>query len=227
MLALSVVILKLLLTTLHELVTMSFMSEPSEETDKIILDAKKITAIVKKLKKQGKKIVLTQGSFDMVHIGHGRYCQEAKKYGDILIVGVDSDKKVRYRKGENRPVVPEAERLEMLMYLSAVDYVVLKELGSPKYNLIKLVQPDVLIATDETYDQEQIDYLETICGEVVVLEPMATTSTSAKIRRLQIGAAKEITKTLSKKFIKVMEEMIEELKNGDEEKTGKAKNGKK
>lgn len=183
-------------------------------SEKIILEAKQISPLVKKLKKQGKKVVLTQGSFDMVHIGHGRYCMEAKTYGDVLIVGVDSDKKVRKRKGENRPIVPEDERLEMMTYLSAVDYVVRKELGVPKYNLIKLVQPDVLIATDETYNQEQIDYLETICGEVVVLKPMATTSTSAKLRRVQIGAAKEITKTLSKKFVRVMEEMIEELKNG-------------
>lgn len=200
-----------MLTNLDLLFTMKLVVK----SDKIILQAKNIIPIVKKLRRQGKSIVLTQGSFDMVHIGHGRYCQEAKKHGDVLIVGVDSDQKVRKRKGENRPVVPEDERLEMMMYLSSVDYVVLKELNAPKYNLIKLVQPDVLIATDETYTQEQIDHLQTICGEVIVLEPMATTSTSAKIRRLQIGAAKEITKTLSKRFIKVMEEMIEELKNGD------------
>jgi len=185
------------------------------KSDKVILQAKKIIPIVKKLRQQGKKIVLTQGSFDMVHIGHGRYCAEAKKYGDVLIVGVDNDKKVQKRKGPNRPVVPEDERLEMMTYLSSIDYVVLKKLKAPKYNLIELIKPDVLVATDETYNQEQINYLQTICGEVVVLKPMATTSTSAKLRRLQIGAAKEITKTLSKKFVKVMEEMIEELKNGD------------
>ena len=185
------------------------------KSNKIIFQAKKIIPIVKKLRKQGKKIVLTQGSFDMVHIGHGRYCEEAKKHGDILIVGVDSDKKVKKRKGPNRPVVPEKERLEMMTYLSAVDYVVLKKLNAPKYNLISLIKPDVLVATDETYNQEQIEHLKILCGEVVVLKPMATTTTSAKLRRLQIGAAKEITKTLSKKFIRVMEEMIEELKNGD------------
>ncbi len=193
---------------------MIFMKQVSK-SDKIILQAQQIVPIVKKLRQQGKTIVLTQGSFDMVHIGHGRYCSEAKKYGDVLIVGVDSDAKVKKRKGTNRPVVPEAERLEMMTYFSSIDYVVLKKLRAPKYSLIKLIQPDVLVATDETYTQEQIDYLQTICGEVVVLEPMATTSTSAKLRRLQIGAAKEITKTLSKKFVKVMEEMIEELKNGD------------
>lgn len=186
-----------------------------KKSNKIILKAEKIVPIVKKLRKQGKKIVLTQGSFDMVHIGHGRYCAEAKKHGDVLIVGVDNDKKVQKRKGPNRPVVPEGERLEMMTYLSSIDYVVLKKLKAPKYNLISLIKPDVLVATDETYGQEQVEYLETICGEVVVLKPMATTSTSAKIRLLQIGAAKEITKTLSKKFIKVMEEMIEELKNGE------------
>jgi len=187
----------------------------TNQSSKIILQTKKIILIVKKLRQQGKKIVLTQGSFDMVHIGHGRYCAEAKQHGDILIVGIDSDAKVRKRKGENRPVVPQEERLEMMTYLSSVDYVVLKKLKVPKYNLINLIKPDVLVATDETYNQEQIEYLETICGKVIVLKPMATTTTSAKLRRLQIGAAKDITKTLSKKFVKVMEEMIEELKNGD------------
>lgn len=183
-------------------------------SDKIILEAKKITPIVKKLRQQGEKIVLTQGSFDMVHIGHCRYCTKAKEYGDVLIVGVDSDEKIRHRKGKNRPVVPQEERLEMMTYLVPVDYVVLKELGAPKYNLIKLIKPDVLIAVADTYTSDKIEYLATICGEVVVLENQATTSTSAKIRRVQIGAAKDITKSLSKKFVTVMEEMIEELTNG-------------
>lgn len=190
-------------------------SKKSNKSSKVILQAKRIIPIVRRLRKQGNKIVLTQGSFDMVHIGHGRYCAEAKTHGDILIVGVDSDKKVQKRKGKNRPVVPEDERMEMMTYLSSIDYVVLKELGVPKYNLINLIKPDVLVATDETYTPETIEHLETICGKVVVLKPMATTSTSAKIRRLQIGAAKDVTKTLSRKFVRVMEEMIEELKNGE------------
>lgn len=187
------------------------------KSNKIILQAKKIVSVVKKLRKQGKKIVLTQGSFDMIHIGHGRYCAEAKTYGDTLIVGVDSDKKIRKRKGRNRPVVPQDERLEMMTYLEAVDFVVLKKLDALKYSLTKLIKPDVLIAVKNTYTPEQIKQLEKFCGEVVVLEYQATTSTSAKIRRVQIGAAKDITKTLSKKFVKVMEEMLEELRNGDGE----------
>lgn len=178
----------------------------------IILKIEDLIPILAKYRQAGKKIVLTQGSFDMVHIGHARYCEEAKKYGDVLIVGVDSDEKVRARKGADRPVVPQEERLEMLTYLRPVDFVVLKELDAPKLHLIKTVQPDVLIATAETYTPEQIENLEKICGRVIVLDPMATTSTSAKLRRLQIGAAKKIGATMSARLIGAMEEVLQELK---------------
>lgn len=183
---------------------------------KIILNANEVPPLVKEYKKAGKSIVLTQGVFDLVHIGHARYCQEAKTYGDVLIVGVDSDEKVKFRKGPDRPIVPQEERLEMLTYLRAVDAVVLKELEAEKLNLIKLVRPDVLVATRDTYTPEKIKELEQYCGKVVVLDPMATTSTSAKIRRLQIGAAKKIGETLSQKLIVTIEEVLKELK-GDVE----------
>lgn len=182
------------------------------QTPKIILDVKKVKPLVDAYRKNKQKIVLTQGVFDMVHIGHARYCLEAKKHGDILIVGVDSDEKVRFRKGPDRPVVPQEERLEMLTYLSSVDIVVLKELKNPKLFLIKTIRPDVLIATRDTYTPKQIKELEKYCGKVVVLDPMATTSTSAKIRRLQIGAAKKIGATISAKLIAAMEEVLQELK---------------
>src|SRR3990172_13253414 len=123
---------------------------------KIAADYQAVAQFVKKLRQQKKKIVLTQGSFDMLHIGHARYCREAKKHGDVLIVGVDSDEKIRARKGEGRPIVPQAERLEMLAHLEYVDLVVLKKLAAPKWELIKIVQPDVLIATKETYNKDQL-----------------------------------------------------------------------
>ena len=182
--------------------------------DKILLDATQIFSIVEKHRQKGQKIVLTQGVFDLVHIGHARYCEEAKKFGDFLIVGVDSDEKVRARKGPDRPIVPQEERLEMLTYLRAVDLVVLKQLHTPKLFLIKSVRPDVLVATKETYTPEQIAHLEEYCGKVIVLEPQATTSTSAKIRLLQIGAAKKISDTLSNKLVKTIEEVLQEIKSG-------------
>ncbi|MDQ3008070.1 MAG: adenylyltransferase/cytidyltransferase family protein [bacterium] len=186
---------------------------PSRESHpSIILNSDDLIQIVEQYRQDKKKIVLTQGSFDMVHIGHARYCEEAKKYGDVLIVGVDSDEKVRFRKGADRPVVPQEERLEMLTYLRPVDLVVLKELDAPKLQLVKTVKPDVLIATTDTYTDQQIQELEKICGKVVVLEPMATTSTSAKIRLLQMGAAKKIGATMSARLIVAMEEVLQELK---------------
>jgi rfaE bifunctional protein nucleotidyltransferase chain/domain len=179
---------------------------------RIISSYDELPALVKKYRAAGKKIILTQGTFDLIHIGHARYLAEAKLHGDVLFVGVDSDEKVRRRKGPDRPVVPEQERCEMLTYLQSVDHVVLKPDLPEKWKLMKIIAPDVLIATRETYSAAQITELEKLCGKVVVLEPMATTSTSAKIRRVQIGAAKEMSKTLSTRLIKAIEDALTELK---------------
>lgn len=180
---------------------------------KIITDYKKVTPLVEKYRKDGKKIVLTSGSFDMLHIGHCRYLCDARKFGDVLFVGVDNDKKIRTRKGPDRPVVPEDERVEMLTYIEDVDHVVLKSLDQPKWELIKLIRPDVLVAIDETYTKESLEQLKKLCGEIKILGRRATTSTSAKIRLVQIGAEKRITKTISNRLISTMEQMLEELKD--------------
>lgn len=183
-----------------------------QNTHKILQSYDAVPQLVKHYRKTGKKIVLTSGSFDMLHIGHCRYLCEAKKHGDILFVGVDSDEKIKKRKGPERPVVPQDERLEMLTYISDVDHVVLKSLGEKKWELIKLIQPDTLIATKETYSEKEIKELEKYCGQVVALERKATTSTSAKIRLVQIGAEKRITKTISNRLIQTVEEILAELK---------------
>ncbi|MES2213727.1 MAG: adenylyltransferase/cytidyltransferase family protein [Patescibacteria group bacterium] len=179
---------------------------------RVFTDYKKLKSLIEHCKALGLKVVLTQGTFDMIHVGHGRYLKEAKQHGDILIVGVDSDKKVRHRKGPERPVVPQEERLEMLSHLRYVDLVFLKELKDPKWSLIKAIRPDVLIATKQTYNAQQIKDLKEHCGKVVVLEPRATTSTSAKIRLLQIGTAKKLGQTLTPKLMKVIEDVLSEIK---------------
>ena len=148
----------------------------------------------------------------MIHSGHARYFEAARKRGDILFVGVDSDEKVRDRKGPDRPVVPEDERMEMLSHIREVDVIVLKGLKQPKWALIKLIKPDVLIATKQTYSKEQLDELKKYCGEIVVLEPMATTSTSAKIRKLQLGLATKLEQTLTPKLLETLEKIFEEFK---------------
>lgn len=179
---------------------------------KKILSFSQLVKVVQTAKELGQKVVLTQGTYDLLHVGHGRYLEAAKKFGDILIVGVDSDAKVKKRKGPQRPIVPEDERLEMVSYLSSVDYVVAKPLIEEKWSLIKLVRPDVLVATKETYKQEEIDNLREFCREIKVLEPKATTSTSAKIRLVQLGMAEELSRKLEKTFLEQIKNIVEELK---------------
>ncbi len=187
------------------------MASPSN----ILLDFSTIPSIVQQFRKKGKKIILTQGSFDLVHIGHGRYLEKAKSYGDVLVVGIDSDEKIKKRKGSDRPVVPEEERAEMLTYFRSVDFVVIKPLIEKKFELVRLVKPDVLVLTEETYAKyspEQLAELKTLCKKIEVMKAQATTSTSAKIRLVQIGAASKIGAALSKKLIHSIEEVLKELK---------------
>jgi D-beta-D-heptose 7-phosphate kinase/D-beta-D-heptose 1-phosphate adenosyltransferase len=179
---------------------------------KCIFNFKELKKAVEHCKGLGLKIVFTSGSWDLVHIGHARYLQEAKSHGDILIVGVDNDEKIRARKGPDRPIVPENERMEMITHLKYVDLVTLKGHKDPKWNLIKLVRPHTLIATSETYTNGQKKELKKYCQNVVVLAPKATTTTSAKIRRLQITTAKKMEETLRPKIIETIEEVLNSMK---------------
>ncbi len=155
--------------------------------ERFVRDHNRLSEIVTALKTIGLKIVLTQGTFDFIHIGHYLYLEKAHSLGDILLVGVDSDEKVRSRKGPDRPIVSEDERIQMLTHVRHVDIVTIKDAGAAKWDLIKLVRPDVLVATQETYTLDQVNELKQYCGEVIVLDPQATTSTTAKMRRLNIG----------------------------------------
>ena len=110
--------------------------------DKIIERAK-IRDIIEPLKKEGKKIVFTNGCFDLIHVGHVRYLSEARRLGDLLVVGLNSDSSVSAIK-PGRPVTPEEERAEVLAAFSMVDFVVLFSEETP-YELIKDVRPDVLV----------------------------------------------------------------------------------
>jgi rfaE bifunctional protein nucleotidyltransferase chain/domain len=153
-----------------------------------VADYGRITEIVDALRVLGMRVVLTSGSFDIIHEGHSMYLEAARKFGDFLIVGLDSDEKIRQRKGPNRPAVPEMERLRMVTHQRGVGLVTLKQVDHPRWSLIEAVRPDVLVATADTYDAEEIAELEAkYCGRVEVLERMATVSTSARLRRIQLG----------------------------------------
>jgi D-beta-D-heptose 7-phosphate kinase/D-beta-D-heptose 1-phosphate adenosyltransferase len=184
--------------------------------DRFIPDFKVLEKTIEHCKGLGIKIVLTQGTYDMVHIGHARYFEEAKKHGDLLVVGVDSDKKVKARKGPDRPIVPQEERLEMVTHLRAVDIVTIKEHNAPRWHLIKTVKPDVLIITKETndkYTKDEMKEIATYCGKVVILNPMATTSTSAKIRLLQLKIAEKFEKAIVPKLADMISETLTGVKS--------------
>jgi rfaE bifunctional protein nucleotidyltransferase chain/domain len=95
-------------------------------------------------KGQGQKVVFTNGCFDILHVGHLRYLQNARNQGDLLVVGLNSDNSVSTLKGPDRPIIAEKERREMLLGLKPVDFVIVFEEETP-LNLIKEVEPDVLV----------------------------------------------------------------------------------
>lgn len=153
-----------------------------------IPDHEKLAENVTYWKRLGLKIVLTSGTFDLFHVGHAQYLEKAKALGDLLIIGVDSDEKVKERKGPHRPIVPEHERVLILSHCRHADVITLKQASDPKNHLIKLVQPDVLVVSESTnHEEEEVDEKAAYCGEIVLLQPQAETSTSAKIRLIQIG----------------------------------------
>jgi len=108
-----------------------------------ILSWDKLKKMVVRLKAKDKKVVFTNGCFDIIHIGHVRYLKEAQGLGDVLIIGLNSDKSVSSIKPD-RPINPQNHRAEVLSSLEMVDYVVLFDEETP-YELIKLIQPDVLV----------------------------------------------------------------------------------
>lgn len=155
-----------------------------------------LRAYVDMVRVQGKKIVLTQGVYDLLHIGHAQYLEKAKSYGDLLIVGVDSDALTRKRKGNGRPIVPQEERIQMLLHLRHVDIVVLRDVDKELEALIETVEPDVYIASESTKDFTVDAALASHCGKVYVLPPQATTSTTARVRQVSMLGADELANEL-------------------------------
>jgi rfaE bifunctional protein nucleotidyltransferase chain/domain len=117
--------------------------------------------IIRKAQSEGKKVVTTNGCFDVLHVGHLRYLQSAKQLGDILIVAINSDDSVRAIKGDKRPLVPENERAELLAGLECVDYVMIFSELTPIEFLIEL-QPNVHVkggdyTTDRVIERETVE----------------------------------------------------------------------
>ncbi len=154
-----------------------------------IVSRKSLPAISKKLKARRKKLVFTNGTFDILHLGHVTYLQQAKKCGDVLMVGVNSDASVRSYKTPDRPVNPEHDRMSVLAALECVDYVVLFTEPTP-LNLILAARPDVLVKGAD-WKKSQIagaSEVESWGGKVKLVKLVPGRSTTNIIQKMRSGA---------------------------------------
>jgi D-beta-D-heptose 7-phosphate kinase/D-beta-D-heptose 1-phosphate adenosyltransferase len=172
---------------------------------KIVPNYELLTEATKGLKAVKYRIVLTIGSWDLLHIGHVRYLLKAKEQGDILVVGVDTDRAIKYYKGPLRPIVPEQERCEMLSYQSCVEFVTLlddvNDKGEWQYDLLKKIKPDVFVAVEDSYPKEQLDEIKKYAEQVIVFPRQAeNTSTSRMIQNTVKKHLEEMYDMVGKKL---------------------------
>lgn len=144
-----------------------------------------LVEIVGVLKKEGKKIVFTNGCFDLLHIGHVRCFQDSKKLGDVLIVAINSDRSVRSIKSPTRPIIPQDERAEIMSALKSVDYVIIFDQHDP-LQIITSIRPDILVKGGD-WDLDTIvgrDVVESYGGKVFALPLVPCVSTTQIINKI-------------------------------------------
>ena len=146
---------------------------------------KELLRIMKDLKAKGKRIVFTNGCFDLLHIGHVRYLEKARALGNVLVVGVNSDSSVRKLKGPKRPILPEEERAGILSGLGCVDYItIFREIDPLK--LITSLRPDLLAKGGDWTKEQTVgkEVVERLGGEVVIIPFIKGASTSNLIETI-------------------------------------------
>ena len=138
---------------------------------KKVLKLNEADQIIQNYKNENKKIVFTNGCFDLLHVGHVRYLEQAKSRGDILIVGINTDASVQKLKGPTRPIQNENDRAEILASLKAVDHTVLFNEETP-IDLIKTIKPDILVKGGDWKIQQIVgwDFVQSYGGQVESLQ---------------------------------------------------------
>ena len=148
------------------------------------LKAAELQPVLSKIRKN-KKVVFTNGCFDLLHVGHIRYLLEARALGDLLVIGLNSDVSVKRLKGQGRPLQPEADRAEILAALESVDFVTLFDEDTPA-ELIKKVRPDILVKGGD-WPVDKIEggaFVRSYGGEVHTLQFVEGRSTSGIVNKL-------------------------------------------
>ena len=151
----------------------------------MLVPRNKIATLANRLRRDGKRVVFTNGVFDILHRGHVGYLAKAKAYGDVLIIGLNSDRSVRRLKGRLRPIQSQRDRAEVLLALRSVDYVVVFDEDTPD-RLIEQVRPDVLVKGAD-YELTQIagaGFVRSYGGKVRRVRLVPGRSTSKILRRM-------------------------------------------
>ena len=150
-----------------------------------ILTLEDLMVALKHLRVSGKRIVFTNGCFDILHVGHVRYLGEARAKGDVLVLGLNSDASVKSIKSDNRPVVSQDQRAEVLAGLACVDYITIFDEADP-LSLIQAIKPDILVKGADWEETNIIgsDVVKAYGGEVVRIKLVPDISTSSIIQRI-------------------------------------------
>ena len=158
--------------------------------EKLLSQSELVKALIPR-RSQSQRIVFTNGCFDVMHVGHTRYLQAARDLGDLLVVGVNTDRSVRsLNKGSDRPIVPDDQRAEVLAALACVDYVVLFDEPDPG-RLIGEIQPDVLVkggdwTPDKIVGRETVEARGGVVKTIPLVPGVSTTALVEKIRKAVI-----------------------------------------
>ncbi len=167
---------------------------PGSNVEKrLVSNYEELTRRIEACRSLGFKIVATSGTYDLLHEGHCAYLEKAKLSVDsdpnnvILVVGLDSDEKVMLRK-KRKPIGDQDGRLRTLCHIRHVDLVIVKNVGDERRAFIKAIKPDVLVISQTTrHSNNYKDEVAQWCAKIVELEPQATTSTTARIRKAIVG----------------------------------------
>ena len=145
-----------------------------------------IKDIVIKLRKKNPniKIVTTNGAFDIIHTGHIKSLEQAKSYGDIVIVGLNSDNSIKRYKSALRPIIPEKDRAKMLASLQVVDYVVIFEEDDPR-ELLKLIKPDFHVKSKTGFKGIEKETVESNGGKIILIDDVPGLSTTDILKKIK------------------------------------------
>lgn len=201
--------------TIYKVINEEINGEIHQNLAKKLVAREELPELGNFLRRRGLKISFTSGAYDMIHVGHGRYLQVAKNLGDILLVGLNSDKSVKEYKGPHRPILGEQRRAEMLAYLNSVDYITLYDEVTAD-SLIRLIKPDAYLCVEGSWpDSTKLeDKPEVIAmaehGGVVYLSPrqepkLSTSAIEERIKRMGMeDALAEVAKIVNSRRIEIV-----------------------